>query len=191
MATFKEYIVGENFSIQIDSEDFLTKDHLCRQMEQIVSELDINSIESTYSDRGQNAFHPKLLLSIIFYGYAIGIRSGRKLEAACKENIVFIYLSKGYRPSKTVINDFRKNNYQHFSKLFDQILQKCLDADIGDPSLSIVDGSMVRANSNKKRTKTKEKFEKWQRYLLEDIASIEEEVSRLESSIQQDRVKKN
>ena len=191
MATFKKYDIGEEFSAQINLKDYLAEDHISKQMEQIVSELDLSLIESTYSDRGQHAFHPKLLLSVIFYGYATGIRSGRKLATACKENIVFIYLSRGYQPSKSVINDFRKNNYQHFSKLFDQVLQKCMAAQLGDPSLSIVDGSKIRANSSRKRTKNKAQYEKWQQHLLADIASIEEELSTQEQSIEKDQLKKN
>ena len=60
---------------------------MSKELEKIVSELDITSIESQYSDIGQNAYHPKMLLCIIFYGYTIGIRSGRKLSKACKEKL--------------------------------------------------------------------------------------------------------
>ena len=94
-------------------------------------------------------------------------------QKACKENVAFMYLSKGQQPSKSVINDFRKANYQHFMNLFNQVLKKCMESGLADPSLSIVDGSKLRANSSKRATKTKEQYENWQQYLLEDIASIE------------------
>lgn len=177
MTTFKKYEIGEEVSIELNLSNYLPSDHLCRQLEEIVSELDISYIESTYSNRGQNAYHPMMLLCIIFYGYTIGIRSGRKLSTACKENLAFIYLSKGYQPSKSVINDFRKANYQHFSNLFSQVLKKCMALGMANPELSIVDGSKIRANSAKRATKTKEQYEKWQKHLLADIASIEEEIS--------------
>jgi len=121
MAKFKKYDIGETVTVQINLDNYLPESHLSKQIEQIVTELDISSIESKYSERGQNAYHPKMLLCLIFYGYTIGLRSGRKLSTACTENIAFIYLSKGHQVSKSVLNDFRSANYQHFSNLFDQV----------------------------------------------------------------------
>ena len=177
MATFKKYDIGEEVSVELNLSNYLPADHLSKQLEKIVSELDISFIECTYSERGQNGYHPMMLLNLIFYGYMIGIRSGRKLSKACKENLAFIYLSKGHQPSKSVFNDFRKEHYQHFTNLFSQVLKKCMVMGLANPELSIVDGSKLRANSAKRATKTKEQYEKWQQYLLADIASIEEEIS--------------
>jgi len=53
-------------------------DHLCRMVKEVVFSLDTELIESKYSYLGQNSYHPKLLLSILFYGYASGVRSGRQ-----------------------------------------------------------------------------------------------------------------
>ena len=185
MAKFKAYKTGSDYNVVINVSDYLPADHLCKQIEKIISSLNTSALEATYSDLGQNALHPKLMLGIIFYGYAVGLRSGRKLAEACQEQLPFIYLSKSYRPKKSCINDFRKNNYQHFSDLFIQVLKKCQEVGLGDASFSIVDGSKKEANSAKRRTKTKEQYEKWQQTLLEDIASLEKELSASED------VKKN
>ena len=194
MATFKKYDIGESFTVQIDLATYLPADHMSKELEKIISDLDITSIESQYSDIGQNAYHPKMLLCIIFYGYTIGIRSGRKLSKACKENIAFLYLSKGHQPGKSVINDFRKLNYQHFEDLFIQVLEKCIALGLVDCSLSIVDGSKIAANSSKRLTKTQDRYEKWKTHLLEDIASLEKElivVKQSESIEEQVSFKKN
>ena len=177
MGTFKKYDVGEEVSVQINLGDYLSPEHLCKRIEKITLELDISFIESSYSERGQNAYHPMMLLCILFYGYTTGTRSGRKLSTACKENLAFIYLSKGHQPSKSVINDFRKDHYQHFPNLFNQVLEKCMEMGLGNPELSIIDGSKIRANSAKRNTKNKEQYEKWQKHLLADISSLEEAVS--------------
>jgi len=176
MANFKEYKIGQSLNLHIDFDEFLPAHHFSRKIEQIVSELDIESILQSYSQEGQKAYNPQMLLSIIFYGYMIGIRSGRKLETACRTDLVFIYLSKCYRLSKSTINDFRKNHYMYFEALFIQVLQKCQDAGIVNPSVSIADGSKIDANSSKKHSKTKNQFEKWQQCLNEDISELEKEV---------------
>ena len=172
MTNFKRYEIGQSLNLQIDFDEFLPSNHFSRKLEQIVSELDISAILVSYSDEGQNAYNPQMLLSIIFYGYMTGIRSGRKLEAACRTDLVFIYLSKCYRIGKSTINDFRKAHYRHFASFFVQILQKCIEAGIVDASISIVDGSKIDANSSKKRSKTKSQYEKWQQCLEKDIAEL-------------------
>ena len=177
MAKFKSYQIGSDHSVVIDISQYLPSDHLSKQVEAIVSDLDTNAIEAKYSDFGQNALHPKLLLSIIFYGYTVGIRTGRKLAKACEEQLPFIYLSKNYRPQKSCINDFRKDNYLHFADLFIQVLKRCQELGLGNASFSIVDGSKEEANSSKSRTKTAAQYEKWQQTLLDDIACLEKELS--------------
>jgi len=191
MATFKNYDIGDNYSVVFDLGTLLPSDHLCKQIENIVNELDTSSIEQHYSSVGQNALHPRLILCVIFYGYTQGIRSGRKLAKACEESIPFIYLSKGYFPKKSAINDFRKNHYTHFSALFLQVLKKCMNAGLADPLLSIVDGTKLSSNSAKRRTKTIEQFEKWQVNLQQDIASIESVLEKHPLQDNNQAIKKN
>lgn len=175
MEKFKEYETGESTSVMINLGNYLPGNHLCKEVEAIVSSLDTSELEKDYSRLGQKALHPKLMLSVIFYGYIVGIRSGRKLAAACMENLAFIYLSKGYRPKKSALNDFRKDNYQHFKNLFSQVLNKCMEQDnLVDTKISIVDGSKLKANSSKRRTKNHAQYKKWEARLLEDIASLEQ-----------------
>ena len=41
---------------------------------------------------GAGAYHPRALLSIWIYGFMTGVRSSRKLEAACREQIPYMWL---------------------------------------------------------------------------------------------------
>lgn len=181
MAKFKEYKIGSGHEVVINVGDYLPESHLCKQLERIVFNLDTSAIEAKYSELGQNALHPKLMLCIIFLGYMVGMRSGRKLARACQEQLPFIYLSKGYHPKKSCINDFRKDNYSHFEDLFLQVLKECQQLGLGNASFSIVDGSKMEANSSKRRTKTKAEYEKWLAFLSADIASLEQELSDSEA----------
>lgn len=92
MAKFKPYNVNRKLNIKLDIDHIVNNDHLCKQIEHIVSALDTSGLEDNYSSVGQNALHPRMMLSIVFYGYAIGVRSGRKLATSCQENLPFIYL---------------------------------------------------------------------------------------------------
>lgn len=183
MTNFKKYEIGQSLKLQIDFDEFLSLNHFGRQIEQIVSELNIDDLLTSYKKEGQNAYHPRMLLSIIFYGYMTGIRSGRKLEASCRTDLVFIYLSKCNRLGKSTINDFRKNHYVHFESLFVQVLQKCQEGGIVDACISIADGSKINANGSKKRSKTKRQFEKWQQCLTEDLTELHQAAAAVNPSV--------
>jgi len=174
---FKKYDIRDKVNILITVSDYISPMSEVRQVETIINDLDTSMIESTYSPYGQRAYHPKQLLSIIFYGYMKGIRSGRKLSTACKENINFIYLSRGHQISKSTFNDFRAKHYRHFSSLFILIVKKSIMLGLCDASVSVVDGSKILSNSSKKRSKNFEKYEKWYTTLLEDIEKLEEELA--------------
>lgn len=190
MAKFKPYNVDRKLNINLDINHIISNTHLCKQIECIVSSLDTSEIEDTYSPIGQNGLHPKMMLSIIFYGYATGIRSGRKLSTSCQENLPFIYLSKGYFPKKTVLNEFRRKNYLYFHDLFVQVLKIADQQGIGDFTFSIGDGTKIEANSSKHRTKNKEQFGKWRASLLEDISEIEKELLEEKMSLDEENLAK-
>jgi transposase len=191
MAKFKPYNLNRKLNIKLDIDHIIGEDHLCKQIEYIVSGLDTSKIEGGYSPVGQNALHPKMMLGIVFYGYAVGVRSGRKLAISCQENLPFIYLSKGYFPQKTVLNEFRRKNYLYFNDLFVQVLKMAGQQGLGDFAFSIGDGTKIGANSSKRRTKNKEQFGKWKASLLEDILEIEKELSEEETGLGKEGIKKN
>ena len=85
--------------------ELIPHDHLCRMVKEVVFSLDTEPIEAKYSFLGQNSYHPKLLLSVLFYGYATGVRSSRKLSEKCISDHMYIYLMQCYRPDYRTISD--------------------------------------------------------------------------------------
>ena len=61
-------------------QDWLPDDHLARFVVDIVERLDLSALERRYSGGGKDPYHPSLLLGLLFYGYATGVFSSRKLE---------------------------------------------------------------------------------------------------------------
>lgn len=189
MAKFKPYELGLGKSWTLNMSELLPENHIVFFVESCVSELDTSEIESSYSNIGQRGLHPKLLLSVLFLGYIKGIRSGRSLAEACCEQISFIYISKGYAPKKTVINDFRKLNVAYFESYFQQFL-KLFSIKQGDASTSIFDGSKIEANCSRYQSRNKAKYEKWLAHLEADILAIKEELL-LASTASEEALKKN
>lgn len=65
------------------------------------------SIGKGHSFLGQKTYQPKLMLSLLFYGYATGVRSSCKLEEKCISDHIYICLMEGYRPDHRAISDLK------------------------------------------------------------------------------------
>ena len=89
-------------------QDWLPEDHLARFVVDIVSQLNLRSITDQYGGRGSKAYHPRMLLSLLFYGYATGIFSSRKLEQATYDSVAFRFIAANKHPDHDTIAAFRK-----------------------------------------------------------------------------------
>jgi transposase len=77
--------------------DLLPNDHECFVCRDIFDQLDTSAIESLYNSKGQHAYHPKLIISILIYSYSRGVFSSREIEQRCHEDISFMYIAQmGY-----------------------------------------------------------------------------------------------
>src|SRR3989304_5231961 len=77
----------------------LGADHLARFVVNIISQLDLSKIYAGYAERGGEAIAPEVLLGLLFYGYATGGFSSRKIEKATYENLAFRYVAGGRAPA--------------------------------------------------------------------------------------------
>jgi hypothetical protein len=73
-------------------EEWLPEDHLARFVVETVETLDTTALEEAYDRRGSEAYHPKMLLALLFYGYATGTFSSRKIEEATYDSVAFRYV---------------------------------------------------------------------------------------------------
>ena len=89
-------------------QDWLPDDHLARFVVDIVERLDLSALERRYSGGGKNPYHPSLLLGLLFYGYATGVFSSRKLERATYDSVAFRYIAANSHPDHDTIASFHK-----------------------------------------------------------------------------------
>lgn len=130
--------------------EFLPEEHLAKTIYEIVNQLNLSKIKEKYSEIGQHAYDPKIMVSLLFYGYAKGIRSSRKISEECENRFDFMFLSEGQRPSHDRISDFRKDNLEELKDIFKIIVLTGANlglAKIGNINTSI-DGAKVKANAS-------------------------------------------
>lgn len=153
-------------------EEFVPEGHLARLVSKVINDLDTSPIEDKYSKRGQKTYHPKIMLKLLFYGYAIGIRSGRKIAQACETDTAFMYLAQMHHPDFRTINDFRKNHAPEIGDLFASILAVARELGLAKVGTIAVDSSKIRANASVKRSKDRAGYER----MLADLKARVDEI---------------
>ena len=136
-------------STPIQLGDALAADHLARLVVDIISQLDLSKIYAGYAERGGEAIAPEVLLGLLFYGYATGEFSSRRIEKASYENLGFRYVAGGLHPDHDTIANFRATFLVELEDLFVQILILAKLAGklkLGNISL---DGSKIHADASK------------------------------------------
>ena len=130
-------------------QEWLPEQHLARFVVEIVEQLDLSEITGQYGGGGKHAYHPALLVALLFYGYATGVFSSRKLEQATYDSVAFRYISADRHPDHDTIATFRKRFLAELEGLFKQILM--LAATLGVLRLGAVslDGSKIQGNASK------------------------------------------
>src|ERR1700739_5141257 len=76
--------------------DCLPADHLARFIVDIVEQLDLSALYNAYGKRGGAPYAPKMMLALLFYAYATGVFSSRKIEQATKDTASFRFLASHY-----------------------------------------------------------------------------------------------
>ena len=89
-------------------QDYLPEGHLARFVVEIVEQLDLRQLSAVYSGKGSKPYHPAMLVALLFYGYATGVFSSRKLEKATYDSIAFRYICANTNPDHDTIASFRK-----------------------------------------------------------------------------------
>ena len=133
----------------IPVQEWLEQDHLARFVVAIVDGLDVSALEASYGGGGSQPYPPKMMLALLFYGYATGIFSSRKLEQTTYELIPVVYVTGNTHPDHNSINAFRKRFLGELGGLFTQILLRAYGLGVlrlGDVSL---DGTKIHANASK------------------------------------------
>lgn len=159
-------------TIDKNFEGWLSDDCLARFIVDIVGQLDTSDIESQYTSAGSEGYPPKMLIALIFYAYASGIFSSRKIEKATYELIPAIFISQGLHPDHTAIAKFRKRFLKDLESLFTQILLIASEMEVLKLGNISLDGTKLKANASKHKALSYEYACKIEDQLKKEIAIL-------------------
>ena len=169
-------------------QEWLPEQHLARFVVDIVEQLDLSEITSRYAGSGgQRAYHPALLVALLFYGYATGVFSSRKLEQATYDSVAFRYITGDQHPDHDTIANFRKRFLAELEGLFKQILE--VAATLGALRMGTVslDGSKVQGNASKHKAMSWGYANRLERQLQGEVQKLLKLAERADQDAEQEQ----
>jgi len=127
----------------------LPLNHLARFVVDVIAQLDLSAIYARYASVGGEAIAPEILLGLLFYTYATGLFSSRKIERATYESIPVRFVAGGVHPDHDTIAHFRKTFLAEIQELFVQILLLAQAAQVLKLGNISLDGSKIHADASK------------------------------------------
>src|ERR1700675_1813428 len=125
-------------------------DHLARFVVDTIAHLNLSIIYARYGARGGQPYAPEILLALLFYGYATGVFSTRKLERATFESVPFRFIAGNLHPDHDTLAAFRKTFLPALKDLFVQVLLLAQVAGVLKLGAISLDGTKIHADASKR-----------------------------------------
>jgi transposase len=168
-------------------DEWLPEEHLARFIVEVTDQLDLSTIHKHYTGTGGSAaYHPKVLLSLLFYGYATGVFSSRKIERATYDSVAFRYIAANTHPDHDTIATFRKRFLPHLEELFVQILLIAQSAGFLKVGKVSLDGSKIKANASKHKALSYAHAQKLQEQLEAEVKALMHKADEADSDDEND-----
>ena len=165
-------------------DEWLPQKHLSRFILEIVEQLDLTGIYKQYQGQGgKKAYRPEVLLSLLFYGYATGTFSSRKIEAATYDSIAFRFISANTHPDHDTIANFRQRFLVEIEGLFTEVLLIAKDMKMLQLGKVSLDGTKLKANASKSKALSYAHIQRLEEQLRQEVQTLlqsAEEVDELE-----------
>lgn len=147
---FKPYQQNQMFLLPPSLEDMVASNHPVRIVSEVIDKIDIDAIIKKYKGGGTSSYHPRMLLKVLVYSYLNNIYSSRRMEAAVKENIYFMWISGMAQPDHHTLNRFRSERLRNILKeVFAQIVMMLVDSGHVGLKEIYTDGSKIESVANR------------------------------------------
>jgi transposase len=187
--TFKNQTGNAPELFPINIFDKIPENHPVRLVDSVVNNLDISDLTNMYLGGGCSAYHPRMMIKVLFYSYLCNIYSCRKIEKALSENIHFMFISGNSIPGFRTINEFRgKILKDKIKDLFAEVVKMLVELGYISLEVQYIDGTKIEAKSNKYTFVWRGSVEKYKEKLELKINTI---LSDIENSIQSDNQELN
>ena len=155
--------------------DWLPEGHLARFVIEVVERLDLSAFYAAYraDGSGRPAHDPGMMVALVFYNYAVGVRSSRAIERRCVEDVACRFVAANRVPDHVTVNRFRFRHQDALSGLFAEVLALCSRAGMVNVGTVAVDSTKLAADASLGANRTFEGLQAEANRILEEAAEID------------------
>jgi len=147
---FKSYQQHQAMLLPPSLDELVGQGHPVRTVNAVLDKINIDPVLKKYKGGGSSSFHPRMLLKILVYAYINNTYSSRKIEAALKENIHYMWLSGMSTPDHNTINRFRGERLKDvLEKIFTEVVLLLAQEGLLTLKEVYTDGTKIEANANR------------------------------------------
>ena len=175
MARYKTYDYRQRVLLPVSLEDQLMPGTLEFAIHTLVEKrLDLAIFDGKYrnDETGRAAYDPKILLKVVLLAYSRGLISSRKIEQACRENVVFIALACGQQPDHSTIAAFVSSMKDEILPLFRDVLLVCEEMNLLGGTMFALDGCKLPSNASKEWSGTFPELHKKKQKIEAKVAQL-------------------
>jgi transposase len=138
-----------------DVRDWLPEGHLAWFVLDAVAGMNLGEFYGVYrrDGVGRRAYDPAMMVALLLYAYARGVRSARKIERACQEDVAFKMIAMLETPDHATIARFVARHEAALAGLFGQVLRLCDEAGLVRPGVVAIDGTRMAGNASRESTR--------------------------------------
>jgi transposase len=198
MKRFKPVDNAQSFFLSVNNYFIHENYPLIEVMEQYFDQyFDPKAFTETISNdsTGAPAFHPTVILKVIFYAYSKGIYTSRDIENLCRSDYAAIYLTANTVIDHSTICRFIVNHKDAIVSFFTRMIYVLRQMDLVDYDILAIDGTKIRANASKefsgnvrdfkdKRARIEKKLKAAMEDTERSTPRIEKKIDRFTKSIQ-------
>ncbi|MGH3263712.1 MAG: transposase [Trebonia sp.] len=163
----------QSFLLPPDVRDWLPAGHLAWFVLEAVAGMDLGEFYGAYrrDGVGWRAYDPAMMVAVLLYAYARGVRSARMIERACEEDVAFRMIAMLETPDHATIARFVARHETALAGLFGQVLGLCGEAGLVRPGVVAIDGTRMAGNASRESTRD---FEQIAREILAEARATDE-----------------
>jgi transposase len=159
----------QSFLMPPDVRDWLPENHLAWFVLVAVEEMDLRPFYAACRVDGKSrpAYEPAMMVALLLYAYARGIRSSRVIERACIEDVAFRVIAAQQRPDHATIARFVGRHETALAGLFGEVLLLCARSGLANVGVIAID---VHANASRDANVD---YEQLAREIIEEAKAID------------------
>ena len=169
---FKTANYEETLNLSVTLSEALPPNHLARFVVDVMAQLDLSPMYARYAPVGGEPFAPEILLGLLFYGYATGVFSSRKIEKATYESLPFRFIAGNLHPDHDTVANFRKAFLDEIGELFVQILLLAQAAGVLKLGNLSLDGTKIHADASKSHAVSYKRLIELEAQLRQDVQDL-------------------